>query len=244
MADGFLVQQAVKHGGGAVFVTLLCGFVLAVVSRGCRGCSSFSYCRGEGEEADCECLPGYRRMKGNKCLGEDTHISVRLSSVSREDVWSGWWFCCLSVQLSAPRETATPTPSAPCRPQTSAAPANPTSRGTAGSASLRTPAWRTTAAAPPTPPSASLMDPTRWGGNSRNGPTRREPLTRTASFLLFSRLPVQLQVHVWHVTSRWQPRARLPARLRLHGHNLRPHGDLPDRLGWKSQVRRIRVEEL
>ncbi|KAM4741209.1 stabilin-1 [Anableps anableps] len=38
------------------------------VSRGCRGCSSFSYCKGEAEDAGCDCLPGYRKMKENKCL--------------------------------------------------------------------------------------------------------------------------------------------------------------------------------
>ncbi|KAM4583486.1 stabilin-1 [Fundulus diaphanus] len=38
------------------------------VSRGCRGCSSFSYCKGEGQDAGCDCLPGYRKMKDNRCL--------------------------------------------------------------------------------------------------------------------------------------------------------------------------------
>ncbi|XP_008407077.1 stabilin-1 isoform X1 [Poecilia reticulata] len=38
------------------------------VSRGCRKCSSYSYCKGEAEDADCDCLPGYRKMKDNRCL--------------------------------------------------------------------------------------------------------------------------------------------------------------------------------
>ncbi|XP_015240519.1 PREDICTED: stabilin-1 [Cyprinodon variegatus] len=38
------------------------------VSSGCRSCSSFSYCKGKEETAGCDCLPGYRMMKGNKCL--------------------------------------------------------------------------------------------------------------------------------------------------------------------------------
>uniref|UniRef100_A0A3B5QNS4 Stabilin 1 n=1 Tax=Xiphophorus maculatus TaxID=8083 RepID=A0A3B5QNS4_XIPMA len=38
------------------------------VSRGCRRCSSYSYCKGEAEDADCDCLPGYRKMKDNRCL--------------------------------------------------------------------------------------------------------------------------------------------------------------------------------
>ncbi|XP_036007655.1 stabilin-1 [Fundulus heteroclitus] len=38
------------------------------VSSGCRGCSSFSYCKGEEPDAGCDCLPGYRKMKDNRCL--------------------------------------------------------------------------------------------------------------------------------------------------------------------------------
>ncbi|XP_013870779.1 stabilin-1 [Austrofundulus limnaeus] len=37
------------------------------VSSRCSSCSSYSYCRGDRDNAECECLPGYRRMTQNKC---------------------------------------------------------------------------------------------------------------------------------------------------------------------------------
>lgn len=51
---------------------------MSVVSRGCRRCSSYSYCKGEAEDADCDCLPGYRKMKDNMCLGE-AHLRLSQS---------------------------------------------------------------------------------------------------------------------------------------------------------------------
>ncbi|XP_024125650.1 stabilin-1 isoform X1 [Oryzias melastigma] len=39
-----------------------------VVSSKCSACSPFSYCKGDGVEAACECLPGYRRSSQNKCI--------------------------------------------------------------------------------------------------------------------------------------------------------------------------------
>ncbi|KAM4587188.1 stabilin-1 [Odontesthes bonariensis] len=37
------------------------------VSSRCSNCSPYSYCKGDGDEAVCECLPGYRRTSQNKC---------------------------------------------------------------------------------------------------------------------------------------------------------------------------------
>ncbi|KAM7006971.1 LOW QUALITY PROTEIN: stabilin-1 [Tautogolabrus adspersus] len=38
-----------------------------IVSNRCSSCSPFSYCKGEGEDAVCECLPGHRRSPQGKC---------------------------------------------------------------------------------------------------------------------------------------------------------------------------------
>uniref|UniRef100_A0A3B5MI08 Stabilin 2 n=1 Tax=Xiphophorus couchianus TaxID=32473 RepID=A0A3B5MI08_9TELE len=45
-------------------------------ASGCRRCSSYSYCKGEAEDANCDCLPGYRKMKDNRCLGEPLLFSL------------------------------------------------------------------------------------------------------------------------------------------------------------------------
>ncbi|XP_044205816.1 stabilin-1 [Thunnus albacares] len=37
------------------------------VSTGCSNCSPYSYCKGEGAAAVCECLPGHRKTSQNKC---------------------------------------------------------------------------------------------------------------------------------------------------------------------------------
>ncbi|XP_061796458.2 stabilin-1 isoform X2 [Nerophis lumbriciformis] len=37
------------------------------VSSKCSSCSPYSYCKGEGDAATCECLPGYRKTQQNKC---------------------------------------------------------------------------------------------------------------------------------------------------------------------------------
>ena len=61
---------------------LLC-FVLLAVSTRCSSCSPYSYCKGEGDTADCECLPGYRKMMpqgkcGSKCTTVLSNFSVLL----------------------------------------------------------------------------------------------------------------------------------------------------------------------
>uniref|UniRef100_A0A3Q3AZ81 Stabilin 1 n=1 Tax=Kryptolebias marmoratus TaxID=37003 RepID=A0A3Q3AZ81_KRYMA len=37
------------------------------MSNRCKGCSPYSYCKGDEDSAVCECLPGYRTMLQNKC---------------------------------------------------------------------------------------------------------------------------------------------------------------------------------
>lgn len=37
------------------------------LSSGCRSCPPYSYCRGEGNSAACECLPGHRKTSLGKC---------------------------------------------------------------------------------------------------------------------------------------------------------------------------------
>uniref|UniRef100_A0A671XZ96 Stabilin 1 n=1 Tax=Sparus aurata TaxID=8175 RepID=A0A671XZ96_SPAAU len=47
-------------------------------------CSPYSYCKGEGDAADCECLPGYRKNPQGRCLthcsGRDCDVNAQCSS--------------------------------------------------------------------------------------------------------------------------------------------------------------------
>nr|XP_054588408.1 stabilin-1 isoform X5 [Nothobranchius furzeri] len=37
------------------------------VNSRCSSCGPFSYCKGDGDDAECACLPGHRKMLHNKC---------------------------------------------------------------------------------------------------------------------------------------------------------------------------------
>ncbi|KAF3690257.1 Stabilin-1 Fasciclin, EGF-like, laminin-type [Channa argus] len=37
------------------------------VSNRCNTCTPYSYCKGEGDSADCECLPGYKKTSKDSC---------------------------------------------------------------------------------------------------------------------------------------------------------------------------------
>lgn len=54
------------------------------VSSRCNTCSPYSYCKGEGDAADCECLPGHRRMPQEKCASicslRDCDVNAQCSS--------------------------------------------------------------------------------------------------------------------------------------------------------------------
>lgn len=54
------------------------------VSSRCSNCSPYSYCKGEGDSAYCECLPGYRRTKqgkcGSFCSGRDCDVNAACST--------------------------------------------------------------------------------------------------------------------------------------------------------------------
>ncbi|KAK2861690.1 hypothetical protein Q5P01_001223 [Channa striata] len=55
-----------------------------VVGNRCNSCSPFSFCKGEGDSAVCECLPGYRKTtKGtcaSFCSGSDCDVNAMCST--------------------------------------------------------------------------------------------------------------------------------------------------------------------
>lgn len=44
------------------------------VSTRCSNCSPYSFCGGEGDAANCECLPGYRKTAAGKCASKRTPL--------------------------------------------------------------------------------------------------------------------------------------------------------------------------
>ncbi|KAM9859281.1 stabilin-1 [Aulostomus maculatus] len=60
------------------------GAVCGQVSNSCLNCSPYSYCKGEGDAATCECLPGYRKKPDGKCARicstSDCDVNAQCSS--------------------------------------------------------------------------------------------------------------------------------------------------------------------
>ncbi|KAM3621837.1 uncharacterized protein V6R79_016723 [Siganus canaliculatus] len=54
------------------------------VNSRCSSCSSYSFCRGDGDAADCQCLPGHRRTPQGKCASicspGDCDVNAQCSS--------------------------------------------------------------------------------------------------------------------------------------------------------------------
>lgn len=55
-----------QHWSACVFVCVC----LPSVSSRCSNCSPYSYCKGEGDSAYCDCLPGYRQTQQGKCISK------------------------------------------------------------------------------------------------------------------------------------------------------------------------------
>lgn len=47
---------------------IICCFLFRIVSETCRNCSAYYYCKGEGANAVCECLPDFKKI-GRICAG-------------------------------------------------------------------------------------------------------------------------------------------------------------------------------
>lgn len=54
------------------------------LSSSCRDCPAYSYCKGDGDSAVCECLPGHRRIKpgicASVCSARDCDVNAACSS--------------------------------------------------------------------------------------------------------------------------------------------------------------------
>lgn len=162
-------------------LTCCCVCVLSVSSR-CSNCSPYSYCKGEGDSAYCECLPGYRTTNQGKCASKHRFLWLYWGFYSPETFWgvcvghetdnynflilySGWnnYHLFIPAQVFAQGVTVMSTPSARHGGQRSVVPASQTTRATAKSAYPRTLAPTTTEGVPLTQPSVSLKGPTRLG---------------------------------------------------------------------------------
>lgn len=74
-------------------LTCCCVCVLSVSSR-CSNCSPYSYCKGEGDSAYCECLPGYRVMKQGKCASKHRFLWLYLGLLQPWEILGSlyrWW---------------------------------------------------------------------------------------------------------------------------------------------------------